>query len=161
MRLCLALLCLLALPSAASAAEVHIADGAVVYTAAAGEVNQISVGGVGAPASEFVFTDQNTATQVAAPCVHENVSIRCPASGLTVARFDLGDGDDSLSAEQDGDVITFEFSQPMCVGNSVGMGKSTFFFGAASNKPPHEIDAGMFGYGNPPFISLKARAPNH
>jgi hypothetical protein len=65
------------------------------------------------------------------------------------------------SAEQDGSVITFTFEKPMCVGAAPGMGQSTFFFGSASTKQPHEIDAGMFGYGNPPFISLKARAPNH
>src|SRR6266545_4900129 len=65
------------------------------------------------------------------------------------------------SAEQDGSVITFEFQKPMCVGTNPGLGQSTFFFGAASAKQPHGIDAGMYGYGNPPFISLKARAPNH
>jgi hypothetical protein len=65
------------------------------------------------------------------------------------------------SAEQDGRVIIFEFDKPMCVGANTGLGQSTFFFGAASTKPPQEIDAGMFGFGAPPFISLKARAPNH
>jgi len=65
------------------------------------------------------------------------------------------------SAEQDGSVITFEFDKPMCVGTNAGMGQSTFFFGAASTKQPHEITAGIYGFGSPPFISLKARAPNH
>jgi hypothetical protein len=64
------------------------------------------------------------------------------------------------SAEQDGDVITFEFSKPMCVGTSPGAGESTFFFGLASSKPPHGMTAGMFGFGSPPFISLGARAPS-
>jgi hypothetical protein len=58
------------------------------------------------------------------------------------------------SAEQDGGVVTLEFARPMCVG------QSTFSFGLASNMPPHGIAAGMFGFGNPPFISLGARAPN-
>ena len=64
------------------------------------------------------------------------------------------------SAEQDGGVITFEFAKPMCVGINSGAGESSFFFGLASNRPPHGIAAGMFGFGNPPFISLGARAPS-
>jgi len=65
------------------------------------------------------------------------------------------------SAEQDGSVITFEFSKPLCVGNNPGHGESTFFFGLASDKQPHNIEAGMYGFGAPPYISLPARAPNH
>jgi hypothetical protein len=64
------------------------------------------------------------------------------------------------SAEQDGGVITFEFAKPMCVGINSGAGESSFFFGLASNRPPHGIAAGMFGFGTPPFISLGARAPS-
>ncbi|HEX4557018.1 MAG TPA: hypothetical protein VH249_23715 [Xanthobacteraceae bacterium] len=58
------------------------------------------------------------------------------------------------SAEQDGGVVTFEFARPMCVG------QSTFSFGLASNRPPHGIAAGMFGFGNPPFVAVGARAPS-
>jgi hypothetical protein len=65
------------------------------------------------------------------------------------------------SAEQDGDVITFEFSKPLCVADAPGAGESTFFFGLASSKPPHGISAGMFGQGSPAYLSLDARAPNH
>jgi len=64
------------------------------------------------------------------------------------------------SAEQDGGVITFEFTKPMCVATNPGAGESTFFFGLASNVPPRSMTAGMFGFGSPPFISLGARAPN-
>ena len=64
------------------------------------------------------------------------------------------------SAEQDGGVITFEFTKPMCVATNTGAGESTFFFGLASNVPPRAMTAGMFGFGSPPFISLGARAPN-
>jgi hypothetical protein len=64
------------------------------------------------------------------------------------------------SAEQDGSVITFTFARPMCVGINPGAGASTFSFGLASIRPPHEITAGMFGIGSPPFISLGARAPD-
>ncbi len=63
------------------------------------------------------------------------------------------------SAEQDGGVITFEFTKPMCVATNPGAGESTFFF-VASNFPPRSMTAGMFGFGSPPFISLGARAPN-
>jgi hypothetical protein len=64
------------------------------------------------------------------------------------------------SAEQDGGVITFTFTKPMCVGTNPGAGESTFFFGLASNRAPRTITAGMFAFGNPPFLSLEARAPN-
>jgi hypothetical protein len=64
------------------------------------------------------------------------------------------------SAEQDGGVITFTFTKPMCVGTNPGAGESSFFFGLASNKPPRTITAGMFAFGDPPFLSLEARAPN-
>lgn len=63
------------------------------------------------------------------------------------------------SAEKDGEVITFTFDKPLCVGNNPGQGASTFFFGLASKKPPHAIQAGMWGYGTPAFIALEARAP--
>jgi hypothetical protein len=65
------------------------------------------------------------------------------------------------SAEQDGDVITFTFDKALCVENTAGHGESTFFFGLASDKPPHTVSAGMWGFGAPAFISLDARAPNH
>jgi hypothetical protein len=65
------------------------------------------------------------------------------------------------SAEKDGEVITFTFEKPLCVGNSPGQGASTFFFGLASKKAPHAIQAGMWGYGTPAFIALEARAPNY
>jgi hypothetical protein len=64
------------------------------------------------------------------------------------------------SAEQDGDVISFEFDKPLCVGINVGAGPTTFFFGLASTKAPHMISAGMWGFGTSAFISLAARAPN-
>jgi len=65
------------------------------------------------------------------------------------------------SAEQDGAVISFAFDKPLCVGNTEGHGESTFFFGLASKKAPHTIQAGMWGYGSPAFIGLDARAPDH
>jgi hypothetical protein len=65
------------------------------------------------------------------------------------------------SAEQDGDIISFTFAKPLCVGNAANSGPTTFFFGLASSKPPHAITAGMWAIGTPAFISLDARAPNH
>jgi hypothetical protein len=64
------------------------------------------------------------------------------------------------SAEQDGGVITFTFAKPMCVGTNPGAGQSTFSFGLASNRVPRTITVGMFAFGDPPFLSLEARAPN-
>ena len=65
------------------------------------------------------------------------------------------------SAEQDGDIVSFAFEKPLCVGVNPGAGPTTFFFGLASTKPPHAISAGMWGFGTPAFLSLDARAPNH
>jgi hypothetical protein len=65
------------------------------------------------------------------------------------------------SAEQDGDVITFEFSKPVCVPPAPVVTATTFFFGMASTKTPKAISAGLYGIGNPPFYSIPARAPNH
>jgi len=65
------------------------------------------------------------------------------------------------TAEQNGSIIEFTFDKPMCVDVAAGAGQSTFFFGLASAKAPHAIAAGMWGYGNPPFISVDARAPAH
>ncbi len=65
------------------------------------------------------------------------------------------------SAEQDGDVIQFEFAKPLCVDNTPGHGASTYFFGLVSKHPPHKVAAGMWGFGTPAFISLDARAPSH
>jgi hypothetical protein len=65
------------------------------------------------------------------------------------------------SAEQDGNIIEFTFEKPLCVGVAPSSGPSTFFFGLASAKPPQAIQAGMWGVGNPPYISIDARAPTH
>src|SRR3954447_18839375 len=53
------------------------------------------------------------------------------------------------SAEQNGNVITFTFSQPVCAADTSGPGRTTFFFGLASIHPPKSIAAtievpGMF-----------------
>jgi hypothetical protein len=65
------------------------------------------------------------------------------------------------SAEQTGSVIEFTFDKPLCVGNAANSGESTFFFGLASAKPPHDMTAGMWGIGAPPYTALDARAPEH
>lgn len=59
------------------------------------------------------------------------------------------------SAEQDGDVIQFNFSDYLCAG------KSTFFFGLAAATAPKTTDATLFGLGSPPLIQTKARVPQH
>lgn len=59
------------------------------------------------------------------------------------------------SAEQDGDVITFNFNGYLCAG------QSSFFFGLAASKPPQPTSATLFGIGKPPIIQTDARAPQH
>jgi hypothetical protein len=59
------------------------------------------------------------------------------------------------SAEQDGNTISFMFSNPVCVG------ETTFFFGLAAEKGPQSVAAGLFGYGSPPYHGVEARGPSH
>jgi hypothetical protein len=65
------------------------------------------------------------------------------------------------SAEQDGDVITFEFDKLLCASEPANSANTTFFFGLASTHPPKAITAGIFGTGNPPYYAVPARAPSH
>lgn len=59
------------------------------------------------------------------------------------------------SAEQDGDVITFTFTDYLCGG------KSSFFIGLASSKNPKSSTAMLFGIGHPPHVEVAARVPEH
>jgi len=65
------------------------------------------------------------------------------------------------SADQNGNIITFTFSQPVCAADSSGPGKTTFFFGLASVHPPKGIVATIEAPGVFPGIDVKARAPSH
>jgi hypothetical protein len=65
------------------------------------------------------------------------------------------------SAAQNGDVITFTFSQPVCAADSSGPGHTTFFFGLASIHPPQAIVATIEAPGVFPDLDVDARAPNH
>ena len=64
------------------------------------------------------------------------------------------------SAEQDRNIITFTFSQPVCAADTSGPGKTTFFFGLTSAHTPKGI---MAKIEVPAFdaVDIKARAPNH
>jgi hypothetical protein len=59
------------------------------------------------------------------------------------------------SAEQDGDVITFNFSTYLCAG------QTSFFFGLAAAKAPMGGEAMLFGIGSPPFVQTTAEVPTH
>jgi hypothetical protein len=59
------------------------------------------------------------------------------------------------SAEQDGNVVTFTFSNYLCFGSS------SFFFGFAAAKGPVKTDATLFGIGSPPLVQIAARTPQH
>ena len=65
------------------------------------------------------------------------------------------------SAVQNGNIITFTFSQPVCAADSSGPGHTTFFFGLASTHPPKGIAAAIEAPGVFPDIDVKARAPSH
>ena len=65
------------------------------------------------------------------------------------------------SAGQNGNIITFTFTQPVCAADSSGPGHTTFFFGLASIHPPKGIAAAIEAPGVFPDIDVKARAPNH
>jgi hypothetical protein len=65
------------------------------------------------------------------------------------------------SAEQDGDVITFNFSKLICPSRPANAANTTFFFGLASVHPPMPSVAGVFATGSPPYYNVPARAPQH
>jgi len=59
------------------------------------------------------------------------------------------------SAEQDGTVITITFQSYLCAG------ASTYFFGLAAPKGPQAATATLFEFGDPPFLQVDARTPQH
>ncbi len=65
------------------------------------------------------------------------------------------------SAEQIGDVITFELEKPICVPSAPTVSATTFFFGLASTHPPVHTTASAYAFGNPPFYSFDVRTPKH
>ena len=65
------------------------------------------------------------------------------------------------SAEQNRNIITFTFNQPVCAADSSGPGQTSFFFGLASIHPPKSIAASVESPGVFPDLVVKARAPNH
>ncbi|MEA2881987.1 MAG: hypothetical protein QOH32_1243 [Bradyrhizobium sp.] len=65
------------------------------------------------------------------------------------------------SAEQNRNIITFTFSQPVCAADTSGPGQTTFFFGLASIDPPKAIVAHIESPGIFPDLDVKARAPAH
>ncbi len=65
------------------------------------------------------------------------------------------------SADQEGNIIIFEFDKPLCVPPVPSSTATTFFFGLASAKTPKAIGAGLFAPGRPRYYAVDARAPNH
>jgi hypothetical protein len=65
-----------------------------------------------------------------------------------------------FAVEQNGNVITFIFNQPVCAGTTPGHGATSFFFGLASDKAPHAVNAKV---SVPGFeaLDVPARAPAH
>lgn len=64
------------------------------------------------------------------------------------------------SAEQNHNIITFTFSQPVCAADTSGPGRTTFFFGLASIHPPKAVVAKIEAPGIMPDLDVKARAPS-
>ena len=64
------------------------------------------------------------------------------------------------SAEQEGGVITFTFAKPVCPKMGAAAGETTFFFGLASTKTPHDTAGTLFTAGSPGFTAISLRAPN-
>ena len=83
-----------------------------------------------------------------------NYPPKTPGHVFVVTTGGLG-SDGIASAEQDGDVITFNFSHPLCAG------KTSFFFGLAAKTAPAKTTATLFGIGSPPLVQADARAPQH
>jgi hypothetical protein len=65
-----------------------------------------------------------------------------------------------FAVEPAGNVVTFTFNQPVCAGPTPGSGHTSYFFGLASEFPPHAITAHVSVPGLDP-INVKARAPAH
>ena len=78
-----------------------------------------------------------------------------PADVCVVTQGGLGTIDLG-SAEQDGDVITFNFKTFLCPSKPAN---TTFFFGLASAHPPASTLAGVFVTASPPYYNVPARAP--
>ena len=66
-----------------------------------------------------------------------------------------------VSAEQDGDIITFSLKSPLCLGSSPSNAATTYFIGLASATTPQATSATVFAFGDPAFYSVPARAPAH
>lgn len=64
------------------------------------------------------------------------------------------------AVEQNGNVVTFTFNQPVCAGPTPGTGHTSYFFGLASESAPHSISAAVSVPGLDP-IGTPARGPNH
>ena len=64
------------------------------------------------------------------------------------------------SAEQDRNIVTFTFGQPVCAADTSGPGKTTFFFGLTSAHTPKGVTAKIEVPAFDP-VDVKARAPNH
>jgi hypothetical protein len=88
------------------------------------------------------------------PITKLNYLPNTPADVFVVTQGGLG-SDAIASAEQDGDVITFTFSTPLCGG------QTSYFFGLASAKAPQPATATLFGFGAQGVYETDARTPQH
>lgn len=64
------------------------------------------------------------------------------------------------AANKFGNIVTFNFSAPVCAGGHPGAGATSYFFGLASTTPPMAITAMVRPSGGP-ALAVPARAPSH
>ena len=93
----LALVSLLAAPEVASAGTVSAQDGRLDFTAGGGEANALRL----APAEGAVTVSDADSLQAGDGCVAvDAVTARCDLTGIETAVVELGDGDDSVAADE-------------------------------------------------------------
>jgi hemolysin type calcium-binding protein len=104
MRLHLAVTALILLaitPAVADAGTVSRSGSSLVYTAAAGEANNLIVSGRGG--SAFTFLDQQAAVAAdpSSGCTVTGTRVSCPSGGVSGVSVLVGDGNDAVSATLD------------------------------------------------------------
>ena len=65
------------------------------------------------------------------------------------------------SATRFDDVITFEFTAPLCAAGPPDIKRTTFFIGLAAAAAPMHVTAQIVMIGTPPFYAVDARVPTH
>jgi len=106
------------------------------------------------------LTAQGCVTQLKitfGPVVALNYNGSGPRQVFVITSGGLGSVGPS-SADLTGNVVTFNFTTPVCSGSSPGHGQTSFFFGLSSIKTAHAVTATVSTTTGGP-LSLSSRAP--